>query len=134
MFWVTIGLAWVFGWVIVGLVGSHLTNKRRNERLKMAHAERMKALEKGIPLPELPDLDEEVAYAWDSPGPSHPRAILGAAAIAATVGVGLSTVFLIWGQVGGIDRVRDLWPLGLLPIFIGLGLVFYHYLTLPRKS
>lgn len=135
MFWVLIGFAWIFGWVIIGLVGSHLSNKRRNERLQMVHAERMKAMEKGVPLPELPELEEEYASTyWGSPGPRHPRAVLGAATILATVGVGLSTVFLIWGQVGGVDWIRDLWPLGLLPIFIGLGLVFYHYLTLPEDS
>ena len=93
----------------------------------------MKAMEKGIPLPEFPELAEEengTSYFGEScSSPSNPRGVLGAAAVVATIGVGLSVVFIVWGAMSGIDWVLNLWPLGLLPVFVGLGLVFYHYLT-----
>ena len=133
MIWALFGFLWVFGWVIVGLVGNHLKSKRRNERLRIVHEERMKAMEKGIPLPEFPELAEEEngsSYWGEScSSPPNPRGILGGAAVVATIGVGLSVVFVVWGSVSETDGVFNLWPLGLLPVFVGLGLVFYHYLT-----
>lgn len=51
-------LLWVFGWVILLLVAWHLRGLRRRHQLELAHKERMMAMEKGIPLPELPPHDE----------------------------------------------------------------------------
>ena len=136
MFWALFGLTWVFGWVIVGLVGTHLKNKRRNERLRMLHAERMKAMEKGLPLPEFPELAEvNGGVCCDEPSsPSNPRSTLGAAAIMASIGVGLAQVFYLWGELAKRPELQNLWVIGLLPVFIGLGLVFYYYLTRPEES
>ena len=47
-------LIWVFGWVILLLLAWHLRAARRQRRLELQHKERMMAMEKGIPLPELP--------------------------------------------------------------------------------
>jgi len=51
-------LFWVFGWVILLLVAWQLRSSRRERKVERQHKERMMAMEKGIPLPELP-ADEE---------------------------------------------------------------------------
>ena len=132
MIWALFGLTWVFGWVIVGLMGSALKSKRRNERLKMVHEERMKAMEKGIPLPEFPELEEENGkenYWAGVAKPTNPRGVLGAAAITAMAGIGASVVFYIWGEVAKDNDLQSLWPLGLLPLFVAAGLVLYYVVT-----
>lgn len=136
MIWALFGVTWAFGWVIVGLVASHMKSKRRNERLRMVHEERMKAMEKEIPLPEFPELEEENGNdRWGGPAkPSNPRSVLGAAALIASAGIGVSVMFSLWGSVTKDSDLYGLWPIGLLGVFVGLGLVFYYYLTRPQES
>lgn len=137
IYWGFFGMAWVFGWVVVGLVGKQIKTKRQNERLRIIHEERMKAMEKGIPLPEFPELeerDDDDPWGESTSAPANPRAMLGAAAITASIGAGISTVFYVWGAVSGIDWVGHLWPIGLLPVFIAIGMVLYHILTQPEES
>src|SRR5262245_30198110 len=47
-------VVWVFGWVLLLLAAWHLKGLRRQKKLELIHRERMMAMEKGIPLPELP--------------------------------------------------------------------------------
>lgn len=124
-FWSIFGAAWVFGWVLVALWSSREESKRREKRLQMLHEERMKAMEKGIPLPEFPELDEGGGRLDGlSLSSANPRNSLGAAAIVTMLGFGLSTVFLLLGR-----GLRELWPFGLLGLFLGIGLVLNYYLT-----
>ena len=51
-------LFWVFGWVILLLFAWFVRSGRQQRRLELAHKERMMAMEKGIPLPELPDYED----------------------------------------------------------------------------
>ena len=57
-FFPALAVVWVFGFAAVLLIAWHLRSKRRMEKLQIIHAERMKAMEKGIPLPEFPELGE----------------------------------------------------------------------------
>lgn len=57
-FYSALGVVWVFGFTAVVLIAWHLRNRRRLEKLRIVHEERMKAMEKGIPLPEFPELTE----------------------------------------------------------------------------
>lgn len=50
-FYSSLGVVWVFGFVVVMLIAWHLRSKRQLEKLKIIHEERMKAMEQGIPLP-----------------------------------------------------------------------------------
>ena len=54
-------LFWVFGWVLLLILIWHLKGQRRQKRMELVHKERMMAMEKGIPLPELPDFGEPPA-------------------------------------------------------------------------
>ena len=58
-FYSALGAVWVFGFAAVLLIAWHLRSKRRLEKLQLVHDERMKAMEKGIPLPEFPELRDE---------------------------------------------------------------------------
>ncbi len=125
MFWAAFGAAWVFGCVIVLIVIWHLRSKRNIEKMQIAHEERMKAMEKGIPLPEFPDLNGEQSRIEITPMKLNPRWPLGLGAIFVMVGTGLMVAFLLSND----SELAKLWSMGLLGIFFGFGLVLYYYLT-----
>ena len=81
-FYSLFGMAWVFGWVIVALVAWHMKNKQRAKKHEIIHEERMKAMEKGIPLPEVPEFEEKRNHGgfWRSQS-MNPRWPLGVGAI-----------------------------------------------------
>jgi len=58
-------LIWIFGWAFFGLLARRMRDKAKLARLEMAHKERMAAMEKGIPLPELPDLEHHFGRGRD---------------------------------------------------------------------
>jgi hypothetical protein len=125
-------LFWVFGWVILLLVAWHMKSSRRERRLEQQHKERMMAMEKGIPLPELPAED-------DAPGRRpllaevvgsirvNPRWPLGLGALFVMFGIGLSAALAL-SQEPEHYRV---WSFGLIPLFFGLGLMLHYALTRP---
>ncbi|HSC25690.1 MAG TPA: DUF6249 domain-containing protein [Vicinamibacterales bacterium] len=133
LFFEALSVVWVFGFVIVLLVAWHLRQRRQIERLNMIHAERMKAMEKGIPLPELVTPDDDGgsgfgvslrAAAW------NPRWPLGVGALLVMGGLGTSVAF----RLSSVDFHRELWPFGLIGVFLGVGMFFYYALTKPPSS
>jgi hypothetical protein len=88
----TFSLIWVFGWVILLLVAWHMRSSRRQRQLELQHKERMMAMEKGIPLPELPAEED-----------SGRRSGLVA-------------------EIVGAIRINPRWPLGLGALFVMLGI------------
>lgn len=91
----------------------------RRRRLEILHAERVVAMEKGIPLPELP-LEPPTARQVRPPDP-HAPLIIGMVLTAFGIGsmIALSLV----------EPFRAAWPLPLPVAFIGVGLVLYHVLA-----
>jgi Domain of unknown function (DUF6249) len=125
-------LFWVFGWVILLLVAWHLRSSRRERQLEQQHKERMMAMEKGIPLPELPAEDDaparrpllaEIVAAIRI----NPRWPLGLGAVFVMFGIGLSAALAL-SQEPEHYRV---WSFGLIPVFFGLGLMLHYALTRP---
>lgn len=53
-FWTTVVLVWIFGWATVWLIRRRAEEQRLLEMRKLLHQERMAAIEKGVPLPEIP--------------------------------------------------------------------------------
>jgi hypothetical protein len=125
MFWATFGAAWVFGCVIVAIVIWHLRSKRTMERMRIVHQERMKAMEKGVPLPEFPDLDREESRIEITPLRLNPRWPLGVGALLVFAGLGFTTALLYTGD----DELAKLWSMGFIGVFVGLGLFLYYFLT-----
>jgi hypothetical protein len=132
-FFSALGVVWVFGFAAVLLVAWNIRNKRQLEKLNIIHEERMKAMEKGIPLPEFPELSE-----------NESKVILGKALASNfearrwnprwPLGVG---VLLIMGGVGTSVAMRmsawklhnELWPFGMIGVFVGVGMFLFYALT-----
>ena len=127
-------LFWVFGWVILLLVAWHMRSSRRERRLELQHKERMMAMEKGIPLPELPadDAPSRPGLVADVIGSIriNPRWPLGLGALFVMFGIGLSAALAL-SQEAEHYRV---WSFGLIPLFFGLGLMLHYALTRPGQS
>lgn len=132
-FYSSLGVVWVFGFVAVFIVIWHLRNKRRLEKLSMIHDERMKAMEKGIPLPEFPEFTDEEsrrrmgrALVGHIEGkPWNPRWPLGVGALLIMGGIGTSVAM----KLSGWDFHNELWPFGLIGVFLGVGMFLYYGLT-----
>jgi hypothetical protein len=125
-------LFWVFGWVLLLILIWHLKGQRRQRRLELIHQERMAAMEKGIPLPELPDFAEppparSVLAEALSAVRINPRWPLGLGALCVMVGAGLCLAF--W--LSPIPEPHQAWPFGLIGVFFGIGLVLHYFLTRP---
>jgi hypothetical protein len=130
----TFSLLWVFGWVILLLVAWHMKGLRRQRRLELAHKERMMAMEKGIPLPELPEIDEPLRRPLMAEVVGsiriNPRWPLGLGALSMMLGIGIS-VALALSQESEHYRV---WSFGLIPVFFGVGLMLHYALTRPGRN
>jgi hypothetical protein len=122
-------MTWVFGCVAVLIIIWHLRSKRRAEQQKLIHEERMKAMEKGIPLPEFPDLSEETKMEQlntiFTPPKLNPRWPLGVGALCIFGGVGYMLAFLLSSD----PEAPKIWSMGLIGVFFGFGLFLYYYLT-----
>jgi hypothetical protein len=101
-----------------GIVGWHfVTHRSRLKRLQIIHEERMAAMEKGIPLPEFPfEPDRREA------DPDNVIPILG------TVLSCLSAGAMIVLYVNLDSAARGMWVAPLPFVFLGVGLIAYHFL------
>ncbi len=124
-FWALFGIAWVFGWALVWLLHHYLRERTRLRLREMAHRERLVALERQVPLPELPDLDEAREISPWIDLKAQPvllaRLALGLGLLALFVGIGICLGFWISGDPGQ----RAAWSLGLIPAMGGVGLLLY---------
>jgi hypothetical protein len=108
--------------VLAALFGGYLyiRHRERVRRLEIIHQERLVAMEKGIPLPELPLDPTKVSK------PSDPRAMLLHGIAWTTFGFGgVVALFLIPNSL-------RIWPLALPLMFLGLGLIIYYALGTKR--
>lgn len=130
-----LAFVWVFGWAIFFLIVYALKGWRRQKKLELIHKERMIAMEKGIPLPELPDYEtppkksqwaENIRFYTAS----NPRMPLGFGAIAIMLGVGTSLALFLSGE----DYHQRVWSFGLIGIFLGFGLFLHYFLTKDRAK
>ena len=126
-------LFWVFGWVILLLVAWHLRASRRERRHERLHKERMVAMEKGIPLPELPAEDEPSRrpLVTELVGSIriNPRWPLGIGALFVMLGIGISAALALSQE----EVQYRVWSVGLIPVFFGLGLMLHYALTRPSE-
>jgi hypothetical protein len=115
-------LIWIFGWVLVILVVWLVRGLRRQRRVEMIHAERMAALDKGVPLPELPGYEDSPRSGLHPP---NPRTVLGLGVTIAMLGIGVCLALLLSGDA----YHNEIWPFGLIGVFLGVGLVLHYWLT-----
>jgi hypothetical protein len=103
-----------------GVVGCvHVIHQSRRKRLEIIHQERLVAMEKGIPLPELP-LDG----GRDSRGPDPDSVIPILGIVLFTLSVGAMVVLYLT-----LSTVRNAFWVAPLPFaFLGAGLLVFHFL------
>lgn len=108
-------LIWVFGWAIFGVVIWQLRSRKRERMVDRIHRERLVAIEKGLPLAELPPY-EELPGIW-SALQINPKWPLGLGVLSIMAGIG-------W-----MVAVTSEWQAGLIGIFLGVGLWLHYWLT-----
>jgi hypothetical protein len=115
------------GLIVVALAGAlvaylYFKHVERRRRLEIIHQERVAAMDKGIPLPELP-LDPTK----DS-SPVDPRAPLMHGLIWVSLGAG----GMIALALGPFPNGSSIWPLPMPLVTLGGGLILYYLLASER--
>jgi hypothetical protein len=100
----------------------YLKHLERQRRLEIVHQERLAAMDKGIPLPELP-IDPPRVQA-----PPDPRIPLILGIVLLAVGGGAMAAFSL---VSG-DSIHMFWPMPLPLALVGVGLMLYYFLAQNR--
>lgn len=126
----TLAMFWVFGWLFFFLALKFLNDRRKRHRLELIAKERLAALEKGVPMPELPDYDDARRPSLAARMRWNPRWPLGAGAMSILLGIGSSIA--MW--LSGDPYHNQVWPFGLLGVFFGVGLFLHYALTRDRSQ
>jgi hypothetical protein len=115
----------------------HMKHVERRRRLEIVHQERLVAMEKGIPLPELPIDPPKV------PTGPNPQATLVHGIVWTALGTGAMIALGINGPSREIEYAASsgsswsfssLWAFPLPMVFLGLGLMLYYFLATERAS
>jgi hypothetical protein len=95
----------------------YFSHQERKRRLEILHQERLAAIEKGIPLPELPLDPPTLGVPQDAPFSLFPGIAL------LTFGGGSMVAFLM------TRGLADYWMLPLPIVFMGVGFILYHFFS-----
>lgn len=116
----TIADALIVAALIAGVLGFlYLKRREKQWRLDLLHAERLAAMDKGIPLPELPI--DPPARAWRRP--PDPKAPLAIGIVLTAFGAGAMLMLAI------VAQGQKLWAVPLPIALMGLGLILFYRLT-----
>ena len=130
VFWSLVGLIWIFGWVAVWYLRRRAVESRALKLRELLHRERMAAIDKGVPLPEIP-AEAEADPPWLRPEAERMRAAwLRRLALI----LGLFFLFGGLGMSAGFYYAPDrgfnaMWTLGFIPLMSGIGLLLYAALA-----
>ena len=101
----------------------YLKHRERRQRTDIVHQERLAAMDKGIPLPELPLDPPQV------PKPRDPREILLHGIVWVALGGG---GMLALAMIGRQPNTPAFWALPLPLVLLGIGLILYYVLASDR--
>jgi len=126
----------VLGLLALGILRRYLRNRQRLRLHEMAHRERMLAMDKGVPVSEVPaesDFDAWLDEAWtdrllDSGRDRRVALALGLVMLFA----GAGALLLAWrlpGSSTDAETLKLAASLGLIPLMASFGLLLYYRLT-----
>ena len=124
------GMMWIFGWLLFFLALKLMSDRKKRHRLELIYKERLAAMEKGIPMPELPDYDEPRRPSFTDRVTFNPRWPLGLGAVSIMLGIGSSIAMYLSGD----SYHNQVWPFGLIGVFLGIGLFLHYALTRPSGT
>ena len=117
----TIGDGMVALALAAGIVGYvYVKDQTRRKRLELIHQERLKAMEKGIPLPEFPLEPERNPRGGD---PDNVLPILGVVLLSLSIGAMIVLYQTLEAAAHGF------WVSPLPLAFLGAGLLAFHFLN-----
>jgi len=120
----TTGDAIIVTAIIAGILGYlFLKSRERRHRLDILHAERVAAMDKGIPLPELP-IESSFRLEVVPPDPrAEARTVLLIGIVFAALGGGAMIAAAVMAERGG------LWVLPLPLVLMGIGMMLFYFLS-----
>jgi hypothetical protein len=138
----TIFVLLILGPLTLVVLGRFLRNRQRLRLHEMAHRERMLALEKGLPVSEVPPGAE--FDAWLEDAPAH-RLLERGWDRRVTLGVGLVTLFASVGallfawllpptSITDAKEIKIAFAGAVIPLMASLGMLLYYRLTAPKKQ
>ncbi len=122
----------------LAMAGRYLRNRQRLRIQEMAHKERMLAMEKGVPVSELPGGDVEP---WSDPistrglleGGWDRRMTLASGLVIAFASTGsLLYAVLLPGDSNDAVGLRQATALAVIPLMASFGMLLYYRLTAPK--
>lgn len=132
-FWALFSFAVFFGLAYLWTSRRKARDARNLKVREMLHQERLTAFKEGVPLPEIPDLEE--TSNWFDPESDRAHAawlrrlslIIGLVGV--TTGAGICAAFF-WAPDRGF---YEMWTIGFIPILAGFGFLLYVALA-PRSD
>jgi hypothetical protein len=126
--WAVIGILMLSAWAGLAIWSRHLRDAKRVAMREMVHRERLAALEKDQPLPEVPaEAASSVEQGGDA-GAWVSRVSLLAGLALTFAGIGLLVSFTLTPNRPETAGLGDLASMGFLPIFTGVGLLLFYFL------
>ncbi len=121
-------LALALGYVGAVAAESHARHNARVQLRRMVHDERIRAMDKGIPIDEIPE--ELPEWMSDAAASGSWLRIVRISALA----IGLVLLLGGTGALAGLtlagdDELNKVWSMSLIPIMAGIGLLLFHRLT-----
>ena len=131
----------ILGLLALGILRRYLHNRQRLRLHEMAHRERMLAMEKGLPVSEVPagsDFDAWLDEAWtdrllDDGRDRRVALALGLVMLFA----GAGALLLAWrlpATSTDAETLKLAASLGLIPLMASFGLLLYYRLTRPAAA
>jgi hypothetical protein len=136
--WFLLALLFIFGWAGLVMLAKYLKTKNRSRKREMIHKERMLAMEKGVPLGELPDhLSQDENGGPDSYLPNlngewDRKIALGSGLVLLFGGIGMALGFFLIPETKDTEGLQALASMGLIPMLIGVGLLIYYGMNRPK--
>lgn len=127
-----VGLLFMFGAAAFFLVVKWQNLRRYQIKLELIHKERLIAMEKGVPMPEVPEYDPaprqriETLLGYLRVNPRWP---LGVGILLVLGGAGTLVALMLSGD----PYHRQIWSFGLIPIFLGVGLWLQYLVMRPGR-